>query len=359
MQQTLVTSRRLLLTLLAALSVSSACSGSGKTPSADVWATVDNKEIRREDVERAYRSVLQPNQPPQSDEELIAAKLSIVDELITQEVLLARGQALNITVTDADVDKAFNERKSNMTEEQFQAQLKERSLTPDDMRQALRRELIAQKVIEREVSAKVVISEQEITDYFNSHRAQFNVSDTQYRIGQIVITPVRDPQLRNRKGDDAITPEDAQRKAAMLMERLKGGAPFSELAMDYSEDQQSLANGGDLGFISATQLKQVPAILRDAVLALQPGNVRVVPDGKGAYNLVLLAAKEEAGQRDLTMPGVKDGISSSLRDRRERVLRAAYLTTQRNQSKIANHLARQLVQTQGKPPSLVPGAPAK
>ena len=223
----------------------------------------------------------------------------------------------------------------------------------------LRRELLANKVIEREVSAKVVISEQEISDFFNKNRGQFNVAETQYHIAQIIVTPVRDPSLRNGKMDDAVTPEDAQRKAQMLMTRIKEGANFAQLATDYSEDQQSLQNGGDLGFVSATQLKQVPEILRNAVVSSTPGNVKLVPDGKGAFNLVLLVAKEEAGQRDLTMPGVKDGISSSLRDRREQVLRASYLTTQRNQVKIVNNLARQLVQSQGKLPSLAPGAPAK
>src|SRR5262245_36475699 len=339
MQMTSVTLRRLFLGVLATLALTTACSGAGKNLSADVWATVGDHEIRREDVEKAYRSVVQQTPTPPSDEELMAAKLSLVDELITQEVLIQRAKALNITVPDADIDKAFNDRKSNMPDAQFQLKLSQRNRTADDMRQALRRELLANKVIEHEVSAKVVVTEQEIADFFNKNRAQFNVSETQYHIAQIVITPVRDPQLRNRKNDDAVTPEDAQRKAQMLMERLKAGANFGELAMDYSEDQQSLQNGGDLGFISATQLKQVPPILQNAVLTSTPGSVKLVPDGKGAFNLVLLVAKEEAGQRELTTPGVKDTISSNLRDRREQVLRAAYITTQRHDAKIVNNLA--------------------
>ena len=122
------------------------------------------------------------------------------------------------------------------------------------MKQSLRDELITDRVMEREVKSKISVSDQEVSDFYNKNRAQFNVPETQYRVAQIVITPMRDAQIRNRLKDDAITPEEAARKAQMLMGRLKGGTAFSALAMDYSEDPQSAPQGGDLGFISESQL---------------------------------------------------------------------------------------------------------
>lgn len=343
---------------LVAFGPAGACGGSQKVASRDVWAVVDNHEIRRDEVEKAYRRVAPPPPASPSEDEMLTAKLGIVDELITQEVLLARARTLNLQVTEADVDKAYADRKTNLTDEVFQQQLNDRRLTTDDMKQALRRELLADKVLEHEVTSKVAVSDQEITGFFNANRAQFNVKEAQYRIAQIVVTPVRDPQLRNRKNDDAVTADDAQRKAEMLMTRLKEGARFSELAMDYSEDQQSLAQGGDLGFVSASALEQVPAPLREVVLKAEPGKVSVVSAG-GAHTLVLLVSREAAGQRDLATPGVRDGISSSLRDRKEQLLRAAFITTARHDAKIMNHLARQIVESKSTAPSLVPAKPGK
>ena len=69
---------------------------------------------------------------------------------------------------------------------------------------------------------------------------------------------MRDANLNNRTGDDAVTPQAAAAKMQMLMERLKAGAPFNELAMDFSEEPQSAPRGGDVGLISATALKQAP-----------------------------------------------------------------------------------------------------
>lgn len=42
----------------------------------------------------------------------------------------------------------------------------------------------------------------------------------------------------------------------MLMERLKQGAQFGDLAADFSEDPQSAPRGGDLGFMPVSALKQ-------------------------------------------------------------------------------------------------------
>jgi peptidyl-prolyl cis-trans isomerase SurA len=324
--------------------------------SPDVWAAVDGREIRRDDVEKAYRRAVQPDQAPQSEDELLAVKLGIVDELITQEVLLGRATSLSLEVTDAEVDAAFAARKGNLDEQAFQDQLKNRQLSDSDLKQALRRELLADKVIEREVTSKISVTDQDVSDFYNANRAQFNVAETQYRIAQIVVTPVREPQQVNRLNSDAASPAEAQQKVQMLMDRLKGGADFAQLAADYSEDAQTAPRGGDLGFVPASALEQVQPALRNAVLQSEPGNVNLVSAG-GGHTLVLLVSKETAGQRDLNTPGVRDTIKQGLEDRKAQLLHAAYVTTVRNEAAIVNYLARSIVQSQGNPPSLTPTAP--
>ena len=59
-------------------------------PGPNVWATVDGRDILRDDVEKAYRNNLDPSAPAPSDEEAVNLKLNILDELITQDLLQAR-----------------------------------------------------------------------------------------------------------------------------------------------------------------------------------------------------------------------------------------------------------------------------
>lgn len=324
--------------------------------SPDVWATVDGRDIRRDDVEKAYRRTVQPGQPV-SDEEALTAKLNLLDQVITEDLLIAKARELNITLPDADLDNAYNEAKKNVPDEAFTKELSARNLTAADMREGMRRDLLAQKVIEREVTSKIAISDQEITDFFNANKAQFNLPEDAFRIAQIVVTAQKDQQIANRTGDDATTPQAAQAKVQMLMERMKAGAPFQELAMDFSEDPESAPRGGDVGLVPVSALNQASKPLRDAVLKMQPGSVSVVPM-PGGFTVVALAEKQQKGQRDLNTPQVKDAIAGNLKARREQLLRTAYLEATRNKATIVNHIARRIVEGQGNvPPSLGLTAP--
>jgi parvulin-like peptidyl-prolyl isomerase len=345
----------LAVTALAATTLCVACRSTPSAPpaptiSADAWAVVDGREIKRDEIEKAYRRARNVGQSL-SDEEALAAKLSLLNELIVQDLLLAKARELKLDVTTAEIDTAYAEARKNIAEEAFQKELTERSLTAADMREGLRRELITQKVLTQEVGSKITISDQDVTDFFNANRAQFNLAEEAYHIAQIVVTPVRDPQLANRTGDDAATPQAATAKVAMLIERFKGGANFRDLAADYSEDPESAARGGDLGFVPLSRLRQAPPQLRDAVINKAPGTVNVVSAG-GAHTIVLIVAHELAGQRDLSTPTVRERITETLRGRKEQLLRAAYVTNLRSDAKVDNILARRLVESQGKMPGL-------
>ena len=343
----------LLLTLLAAGCRSTP--GSAPAPSANAWAVVDGREISRDEVEKAYRRAAPVGTQP-SDEEAMTAKLNLLNELIVQDLLIAKANTLKVVLPDAELDKAFNDAKANIPNEAFEKELKSRNLTAADMRDDLRRNLLAQKVIDQEVTAKVAVTDQDIKAFYEANRAQFNRAEDAVRIAQIVITPGRENQQLNRTGDDAGTPQEAQAKVQMLMQRLKEGATFGDLAADYSEDGESAQRGGDLGFVPMTALLKAPAQLRDAVLKSAPGTVQVVSQG-GAHTVVLIVAKETAGQKDPSMPEVKEAISNTLKGRKEQLLRAAFLSNLRNDAVVVNALAKQLVASQGKPPSLAPAAP--
>ena len=327
------------------------------TVTADTWAVVDGHTITREDVDRAYRRS-QDDSQPLSEEEALAAKLTLLNDLIVQQILLTKATALKVDIPQSELDTAYGNAKKNLSDDAFQQELNKRKLTAADMREGLRRELLTQKVLDQEVGSKITASDKEVTDFFTANRAQFNVPEESYRIAQIVVTPVREPQIANGTGDDATTPQAAVAKVRMLMERLKAGASFRDLAAGYSEDPESAPRGGDMGLVPLSKLKQVQPALRDAVLNKNPGSVNVVNAG-GAYTIVLVVGHEAAGQRDLTTPGVKDQITQALRGRREQLLRSAYLTAIRSDAKVVNYLARRVVDAKGavtqiqQPPSLL------
>ena len=137
--------------------------------------------------------------------------------------------------------------------------------------------------------------------------------------------------------------------------------------MDYSEDPASSGSGGDLGYVPESSLAQSDPALKKAVLVLKPGQVSDVIVLRDSYRILKLVAKEAPGQRELSDPTVQQSIRDNIRNRKEQLLRAAYLAVARNDAKVTNYLAQQVVESSGKLPLVVtpkaadslPGSPPK
>ena len=177
---------------------------------ADVWAVVNGAEIKRDEVEKYYRTRINPEAQETSPEEVLSGKLNVVEQLINNEILLERAKKLNLEASDGEVEDKFTELKSGYTEDEFQRKLKDGGMTVDDLKRDLRRQLSIQKLLNREVAAKVSLTDQDVLDFYNTNRNQFNVAEAQYRISQIVITPRKDQMVRNRKNDDATNEAEAE-----------------------------------------------------------------------------------------------------------------------------------------------------
>jgi peptidyl-prolyl cis-trans isomerase SurA len=338
------------LGIVAALLLPAACRKQS-APGPDVWAVVDGKEIKRAEVEKYFRSQSRGGQQP-SHEESLSLMLSILDELINNELLLERAKKLGLEASEGEVEDKFTESKSIFTEEEFQRQLKERGVTVDDLKRDLRRQLSIQKLFNREIVAKISISDQDIRAFFEQNRAQFNITEPQYRIGQILVTPVRDPQVRNRTGDDAVTDAEARRKITALLERLNTGADFAQVAMDYSEDPVSAGNGGDFGYVPESSLNQSDPGLKKQITAMRPGEISKVIVTRDGYRILKLISREAPGQRTLDDPRIQQSIRDALRNRKEQLLRSAYMNSVRDQAKVTNYLAQQVIESAGKLPDI-------
>jgi peptidyl-prolyl cis-trans isomerase SurA len=318
----------------------------------DVWASVNGTEIKRDEVEKYYKSRINPEAQETSPEDVLSGKLNVVEQLINIEILLERAKKLSLEASDGEVEDKFTEQKSGYTEEEFQKKLKDGGMTVDDLKRDLRRQLSIQKLLNREVAAKVTITDQDVLDFYNTNRNQFNVAEAQYRISQIVITPRKDPQVRNRKNDDATNEAEAERKAKMLQDKLNSGADFAQLAMDYSEDPNTAAAGGDLGYIPESSLNaaQTDPMLKKVVMSLKPGQVSPPIQLRDSLRILKLVAREAAGQRGVNDPQVQQMIRDTVRNRKEQLLRNAYLAVARDEAHVNNYLALQVIESAGKLP---------
>ena len=323
----------------------------GRKAGDDVAAVVDGHKIYLADVEKWYQNQTSGSDQQPRGEQAASLRLNILRELIDNEILMRRAEKLGLLATDDEVDRKLSEIKSPFTNEQFDARLKERKISIDDFKRDIRRSLTVDKVMNKEVTSKINVSDQDISTYYYSHKAEFNFIEPQYHLAQIFVTPVPNPQVHNNKAQNEA---EAQKKILVIMNHLESGDDFGTLAMNYSEDTETASNGGDLGFTPESALRNTDPATRDIVMNLKPGQyssvITVLNPANNqlmGFRIVKLLAKEPAGQREFSDPRVQQAIRTELRDRREQLLKAAYYEVLHDQAKVENFYAQKVMDGNG------------
>lgn len=326
--------------LLAAVVFTAACN---RSVPANVAAMVNGRAITYSDLEKRFQSEFSTPTDHASDDQVSIQRLEILRTLVDEEILVQRAERMGLMAVDADVEAKFNELKAPYTQEEFQKQLNARKITAEDLKTKLRRDLSVQKLFNKEITSQISITDKDITDFYNSNKASFNLAEPQIHMAQILVTPVADPNVHNLKNDKATDDQGALKKIEGILARIKQGEDFAMLAQNYSEDPNSTQNGGDLGFIPESSLERANADLRKTVMALGPGQTTGIlrtPDG---FRILKVISREPAGQRELADPKVQQTIRETLINRKDQLLKAAYYEVARDEAKVANYFANGII----------------
>ncbi len=316
-----------------------------------VMAIVNGHKIERAEVDKYYNNQTAGTPQKPGEEQGDSLRLSILKELIDNEILMQRAEKLGLLATDDEVNSKLAEIKAPFSQEEFDKRLKDKGITLDDFKRDLRRSITVDKVLNKEVTSKINITDADITSYYNQHKAEFNLIEPQYHLAQIIVTTQPNPQLKSP--NKAQNETDARKKIQMVENRLDSGEDFATVAMAFSEQAETAQNGGDLGFIPESSLKQ-DRMSYDAINKLKPGQYTPpLPVGDPnshqiyGYRVVKLISKESAGQRELQDPRVQQAIREQLRDRREQLLKAAYYDVIHDEAKIENFFAEDILKKSG------------
>ena len=302
----------------------------------------------RDEMNKMYTAQLGDAQQQPSQEQSDSLRLNVLRELIDEEIVQQRAAKMNLTATNEEVDAKLAEMKAPYTEEQFDQRLKASNHTLDDVKHDLRRSLTIDKLLNKEINSKIKVSDADVTNYYNAHKSEYNLIETQYHLAQIQVTSVPSTQPGNLQGSKATNDAEAKKKIQALKNRLDSGEDFGAIAMNFSERPETASNGGDMGFVAESQMHADPQIYA-AVTKLKAGQITDIlplldaqtkkPMGYAIYKLI---SREPAGQRDLNDPRVQQTIRQQLRDGRSQLLKNAYFEMLRDQAKVQNFFAEQI-----------------
>jgi peptidyl-prolyl cis-trans isomerase SurA len=328
--------------------------GCHKAAPADVVATVNGKELLRADLDRLYKESLgDAAQKPSSVEEDMQ-RLQVLQRMINDEILQQRASKLNLTATDEDVTAKLTEIKAPYTEDQFYNLLKQQSLSLDDFKKNLRRQLTTQKLLNKEIESRINVTDAQIANYYAANKSDWNVVEPQYHLSQIVVSVGPVPQA-NGQPAHIVSEADARSKIEAAHNRLESGEDFGSVAAAFSEDPNTSTSEGDMGFVAESALHSRPEAY-DAIVKLKPDQFTdVVPiyDSPGpghkvsGFAIYKFQGREPAGQRDLNDPRVRQAIHNILHNNEKQLLQNAYLDMLQDDAKVHNYLAEQILKQAG------------
>lgn len=319
----------------------------------DVVALVNGKPIMSKDVDTLYQGQLEDSKQSPPKDQADNLRLNIVRELIDEEIVEQRSAKLNLTASDDEVETKLAEFKAPYTQEEFDQKLKSRHLTLDDLKKEIRKNRTREKLLNKEINSKINITDADISNYYNAHKADFDLIEPRYHLAQIVVTsqpaPAQQQQPINIQNSKASNDADAKKKIDALHGRLESGEDFSTLAANFSEDPNTASNGGDMGGIMESALRRQPEVFA-MIDRMKPGQITpVIPiaEGPGSkrtgfYVIFKLIDREAAGQRELNDPRVQQTIRAELRQERSQLLTNAYLEMLRDQAHVENYFAEEI-----------------
>ena len=317
-------------------------------PPANVAAEVNGHAITYAELDKTYSSQYAQQAEGATEDQIMAQKLDVLSNLITNNIMVQRAEKLGLAAVDADVEAEISKMKAPYTKEEFDKTLADRHLTLDDLKGQVRAKLTVDKLVNKEITSKITITDADVKSFYEANKPSFNLPEPAVHMAQILVTQFPDPNVRNLKNSKAQNDKDARAKIEDIASRLKRGEDFGMLAQNYSEDASSAPNGGDMGFVKQSDLDKANTELRKMVFSLPNNGVSpIIPSSEG-YRILKVISKEPAGQRELNDPRVQQNIRETLINSKDQLLRTAYYETARNNAKIENYLARSVVENAGK-----------
>ena len=209
-----------------------------------IVARVNDRLITHSDFEKRFAVFLTS---PQAGNNPLEARRKLLAEIIDERLLEERAKELAVAATDEEVEVAVErvKRQYNLaTDEEFENALKSSNLTRDDLKRQMRNTITLQKVVGRDISSKLDMSDDTLRLEYERRKEQLYKVVEQAQVSEIVIR--FDPDDPAGRARAAARIEEARAKVA-------AGTPFADVAKEYSEGNAK-ERGGALGSVSRGEL---------------------------------------------------------------------------------------------------------
>jgi peptidyl-prolyl cis-trans isomerase SurA len=256
-----------------------------------IAAIVGNEIVLESEVdEELYIYHMRTGGKELNEERSTELRRQILAEMIDEMLLVAKARRDSIVLAEGELTEEIEVRVRELrerygSEEALLAALEAEGLTLSELKDIYRDDiesrLLAEKVVRQEVHGRIDVTWGDVETYYQEHAEEVARLPESYEVAGILVAPEVSEEAKRRAFD----------RLNEARTRLESGAPFAEVAEEFSEDA-SASRGGELGFVERGQT--VPEF-ESALFALEPGEVSgIVPSRFGFH---IIQAVERDGER--------------------------------------------------------------
>jgi peptidyl-prolyl cis-trans isomerase SurA len=274
-----------------------------------VVAVVNDDVITLSDLEKMGREYFERVKEQVPDAEIKMAmdkaKEDVLTSLIDKIIVRQQAEKLGISVSEEEVDTAIDQimARNNATLEDFRRELAKRNVPEQEYRNSIRDQILQSKLVSYEVRSRIVIIEDNIREYYQKEYTQ-KKEESGYHILQMGFT-WRNTVTLEEAGFD--TQEQAREKAEEIHSRVINGESFKGLAQS-SSNLPSAVDGGDIGIFKKDEMADY---MKDALLAMKPGEVSPIIETGNSFQFFKLLSVREG---DIVVKAPYESVRDEIRD---------------------------------------------
>ena len=292
-----------------------------------IVAVVNDEIITFSDLNKEgkplFKRIMEQAPPHEVDDALLNARQEMLSLLIDKLIIEQRAQKLGVSVRDEEVDRAIDRilARKNRNRDDLVRELKLMGTTEENYRTSVKNQILQSKLINYEISSRIVITEEKIKEYYTAHYVNQNKTNEEegYHILQMGFT-----------WNDEQSKEEALNKAENIRKMVLEGRDFRELAEKFS-DLPSASDGGDLGVCKEDELA---TYMRASCLVLKPGQVSPVIETPAGYQFFKLLSNQGHAETQMPYETAKEDIKDLLYQQEVEEHYQEWVTELRNQAYI-------------------------
>ena len=241
----------------------------------------------------------------------------LVDNLLIEQE--AKKAGMGIVIKDEEVMDVIRDmmakKKSNM--EDFKKNLAREGTSLESLKKDIRSQMMRIRLLRREIKSKVIVSDEEIGEYYNKNRQDYEGKEA-VRLKQIFLAI---PAKADKK-----TKAKIKEEAGQLRKRVLAGESFELLAVKYSQGPGA-AQGGDIGFI---EKGTIIAAVESVAFNLPMEQVSEVIESGIGFHIIKVVDKKGAGLKPIA--AVREEIKTKIEDEKLEKKYEEWITSIRKKS---------------------------